>query len=80
VRELLKGRETDPGNLPRQDLVAFSHDGNSSGRRIPVPDDMKPGCFLGFPEGVPAFWVHKLAGVEVEEEKEVTNTVLTKSK
>ena len=73
--EFLKGREQDFLEIPPQQiLVAFSHQGNSSGRRIPVPDDMKPGCFWGFPKEY-LIWIHKLAGIEVEEEKEVKNTV-----
>lgn len=73
--EFLKGREHEFIEIPPQQiLVAFSHQGNSSGRRIPVPDDMKPGCFWGFPKEY-LIWIHKLAGIEVEEEKEVKNTV-----
>ena len=51
--------------LPQQIIVAFSHRGNSSGRRIPAAD-AKVGCFWGFPKEYLIF-VHKLAGVEVEE-------------
>ena len=54
---------------PQQILVAFSHQGNSSGRRIPTSEDTKPGCFWGFPKEY-IIWIHKLAGIEVEEEKE----------
>jgi hypothetical protein len=68
--EFLRGRENQLLDIPPQQiLVAFSHQGNSSGRRIPTPEDMKPGCFWGFPKEY-LIWVHKLAGIEVEEEKE----------
>jgi len=73
--EFLKGRECDLIDIPPQQiLVAFSHQGNSSGRRIPTTDDTKPGCFWGFPKEY-LIWIHKLAGIEVEEEKEVKNKV-----
>ena len=52
---------------PQQILVAFSHQGNASGRRIPSGPDTKPGCFFGFPKEY-LVWIHKLAGIEVEEE------------
>lgn len=72
--EFLKGREKELLDIPPQQiLVAFSHQGNSSGRRIPSTEDRKPGCFWGFPKEY-LIWIHKLAGVEVEEEKE-TNSV-----
>lgn len=73
--EFLRGRERDLIDMPPQQiLVAFSHQGNSSGRRIPTTEDMKPGCFWGFPKEY-LIWIHKLAGIEVEEEKEVKNKV-----
>ena len=53
---------------PQQIIVAFSHKKNSTGRRIPA-DDAKPGCFWGFPKEF-LIYIHKLAGVEVEEEKD----------
>lgn len=72
----LRGREGEFLEIPPQQiLVAFSHQGNSSGRRIPVPDAMKPGCFWGFPKEY-LIWIHKLAGIEVEEEKELQNSVI----
>jgi len=52
---------------PQQIIVAFSHKKNTSGRRIPA-DDAKPGCFWGFPKEF-LIYIHKLAGVEVEEDK-----------
>ena len=64
----LVGRESDVLEIPPQQIiVAFSHKGNTSGRRIPA-DDAKPGCFWGFPKEF-LIYIHKLAGVEVEEEK-----------
>jgi hypothetical protein len=65
----LLGREYEVLEMPPQQIiVAFSHRKNSSGRRIPA-DDAKPGCFWGFPKEF-LIYIHKLAGVEVEEEKE----------
>jgi len=65
----LEGREHEVLEMPPQQiLVAFSHKKNTSGRRIPA-DDAKPGCFWGFPKEY-LVYIHKLAGVEVEEEKE----------
>jgi hypothetical protein len=76
--EFLKGREQDLMDIPPQQiLVAFSHQGNSSGRRIPSSEENKPGCFWGFPKEY-LIWIHKLAGIEVEEEKEVQNKVKTR--
>ena len=65
----LLGRESEVLEMPPQQIiVAFSHKKNSSGRRIPA-DDAKPGCFWGFPKEY-LLYIHKLAGVEVEEEDE----------
>ena len=65
----LEGREQDVLEMPPQQIiVAFSHKKNTSGRRIPA-DDAKPGCFWGFPKEY-LIYIHKLAGIEVEEEKE----------
>lgn len=65
----LEGREGDVLELPPQQIiVALSHQKNTSGRRIPAPD-AKPGCFWGFPKEFLIF-LHRLAGVEVEEEAE----------
>lgn len=64
----LEGREHEVLEMPPQQiLVAFSHKKNISGRRIPA-DDAKPGCFWGFPKEY-LIYIHKLAGVEVEEDK-----------
>ena len=65
---LLLNRESDLLEIPPQQIiVAFSHKDNTSGRRIPA-DDAKPGCFWGFPKEF-LIYIHKLVGVEVEEEK-----------
>lgn len=65
----LQGRESEVLELPPQQIiVAFSHKKNTSGRRIPA-DDAKPGCFWGFPKEY-LLYIHKLAGVEVEEERD----------
>lgn len=66
----LAGREKDVLEIPPQQiLVAFTHKKNVSGRRVPGDDTTKPGCFWGFPKEY-LIYIHKLAGVEVEEEKE----------
>ena len=62
----LQGRESQVLELPPQQIiVAFTHKKNTSGRRIPS-DDAKPGCFWGFPKEY-LVYIHKLAGIEVEE-------------
>jgi len=77
--EFLTGRESALLDIPPQQiLVAFSHQGNSSGRRIPSTEEVKPGCFWGFPKEY-TIWIHKLAGIEVEEEKETRETRKRKS-
>jgi glycosyltransferase involved in cell wall biosynthesis len=66
--DFVKGREAEFLEIPPQQMiVAFSHKKNVSGRRIPA-DDAKPGCFWGFPKEF-LIYIHKLAGVEVEEDK-----------
>ena len=66
--DFVKGRESEFLEIPPQQMiVAFSHKKNVSGRRIPA-DDAKPGCFWGFPKEF-LIYIHKLAGVEVEEDK-----------
>jgi hypothetical protein len=63
----LEGRESHVLELPPQQIiVAFSHQKNTSGRRIPT-DDAKPGCFWGFPKEY-LLYIHNLVGVKVEEE------------
>jgi hypothetical protein len=59
----LLGRESEFLEIPPQQLiVAFSHGGNCSSRKIP---DSKPSCFWGFPPDYLKF-IHGLAGVKVE--------------
>jgi hypothetical protein len=63
--EFIHGREKDVLEIPPQQIiVAFSHGKNTSSRRIPAGDDIKPGCFWGFPREFLVF-IHKLAGVQV---------------
>jgi len=65
--DFVKGREHEFLEIPPQQMiVAFSHKKNVSGRRIPS-DEAKPGCFWGFPKEF-LIYIHKLAGVEVEED------------
>lgn len=66
----LEGRSSELLDIPPQQIiVAFSHNKNASGRRIPDQENGKGkvGCFWGFPKEF-LIWIHKLAGVEVEEE------------
>lgn len=66
--DFLKGRESDVLEIPPQQIiVAFSHNKNTSSRRLPK-EDAKPGCFWGFPKEF-LIYIHGLAGVEVEEDK-----------
>ena len=61
----LQGNEREFLELPPQQIiVAFSHAKNTSHRRIPSSDDVKPGCFWGF---APQFlqFIHGLAGIKV---------------
>lgn len=63
----ISGREDQVIEMPPQQIiVAFSHGQNQSSRRIP-PTDSKPACFWGFPKEYLIF-IHKLAGIEVEED------------
>jgi hypothetical protein len=65
--EWLRGREEEVLLIPPQQIiVAFSHDGNASQRRVP-PADAKVSCFWGFPKEYLIF-IHRLAGVQVEED------------
>ena len=60
----IEGREQEVLEHPcQQIIVAFTHHGNSSGRRIPPSGP--PSCFFGFPQEYLVF-IHELAGVEVE--------------
>ena len=66
--EWIKGREESVIEIPAQQIiVAFSHGDNKSARRIP-PSETPPACFWGFPKEYLIF-IHKLVGVEVEEDK-----------
>ena len=63
----IHGREDQVLEIsPQQIIVAFTHGSNQSSRKIPA--DTKPSCFWGFPKEYLIF-IHKLAGVEVEEER-----------
>lgn len=62
----IEGREQEVLEHPcQQIIVAFTHHGNSSGRRIPPAGP--PSCFWGFPQEFLVF-IHELAGIEIEEE------------
>jgi hypothetical protein len=64
----IEGRENEVTEIfPQQIIVALTHEKNKSGRRIPPSGP--PSCFWGFDEPFLVF-LHGLAGVEVEEEKE----------
>jgi hypothetical protein len=64
AEDWLKGREHEFLEVPPQQLiVAFSHGGNCSSRKI--PDNTKPSCFWGFPPDYLKF-IHGLAGMKVE--------------
>lgn len=63
----ISGREDQVIEMPPQQIiVAFSHGGNQSTRRIP-PTDQKPACFWGFPKEYLVF-IHGLIGVEIEDD------------
>jgi hypothetical protein len=60
----LQGRESEVLELPPQQIiVAFTHGGNQSSRRLP-PSDQPPSCFWGFPKEYLTF-IHGLVGVDV---------------
>jgi hypothetical protein len=64
----IEGREHEvTEHQCQQIIVAFTHHGNSSGRRIPPAGP--PSCFWGFEEPFLVF-LHGLAGVEVEAAEE----------
>ena len=77
----LEGREGRVLELqPQQMIVAMSHGGNTSSRRIPPGPSGKPSCFWGFPKEFLIF-LHKLAGVQIEEDKSIpSSTKSTKGK
>jgi glycosyltransferase involved in cell wall biosynthesis len=61
----IKGHESEFLEIPPQQIiVAFTHSKNTSHRRIPSADDVKPGCFWGFPPQFLQF-IHGLAGIKV---------------
>lgn len=67
----ISGREDQVIEMPPQQIiVAFSHGGNQSSRRIP-PSDTKPACFWGFPKEYLVF-IHGLVDVLVEDDKKRT--------
>lgn len=60
----LTGRESEVIELPPQQIiVAFTHGGNQSSRRLP-PSDQPAACFWGFPKEYLVF-IHGLVGVEI---------------
>lgn len=64
--EWIRGREESVLEIPPQHiLVAFTHQGNQSSRRIPPNDNQPPSCFWGFPREYLQF-IHGLAGVQIE--------------
>lgn len=66
----ISGREDQVIEIPPQQIiVAFSHGGNKSSRRIP-PTENKPACFWGFPKEYLVF-IHGLIGIQVEEDTRV---------
>jgi len=62
---LIRGREHEVLEIPPQQIiVAFSHNKNTSSRRIPSAENVEPSCFFGFPKEYLVF-VHSLVGVKV---------------
>jgi len=62
---LIRGREHEVLELPPQQIiVAFSHNKNTSSRRIPAAENVEPSCFFGFPKEYLVF-IHSLAGVKI---------------
>jgi Glycosyl transferase family 2 len=63
----IQGRESDMIELPPQQIiVAFTHGGNQSSRRLP-PSNQPPACFWNFPKEYLTF-IHGLVGVDVSYE------------
>ena len=61
------GRESVALEMPPQQIiVAFNHDQSQTRRRI--PKEAPVGCFWGFPKEYLQF-IHRLVGVEIEEDK-----------
>jgi hypothetical protein len=62
---LIRGREHEVLEIPPQQIiVAFSHNKNTSSRRIPSAKNVEPSCFFGFPKEYLVF-IHSLAGVKI---------------
>jgi hypothetical protein len=62
---VIKGREDEVLETPPQQIiVAFSHNKNTSSRRIPSAENVTPSCFYGFPKEYLKF-IHSLAGIQV---------------
>ena len=62
---IIKGREYEVLEMPPQQvIVAFSHNNNTSSRRIPSAENVTPSCFYGFPKEYLKF-IHSLAGIQV---------------
>lgn len=73
----IAGREHEIIEIPCQHIiVAFSHQGNQSSRRVPKQKDKAPSCFWGFSREYLIF-IHRLVGVEIEED---TSDVSSKSR
>jgi hypothetical protein len=65
----IKGREGRCIEIPPQQIiVAFSHSGNRTGRRIPPLEIKEVACFWGFPKEYLVF-IHGLNGIEVEHDE-----------
>ena len=65
--EWIRGREERVLEIPPQHIVvAFTHQGNQSSRRIPPKDNQPPSCFWGFSRDYLQF-IHGLAGVQIED-------------
>jgi len=65
----IKGRENRCIEIPPQQIiVAFSHSGNRTGRRIPPSEIKEVACFWGFPKEYLVF-IHGLNGIEVEHDE-----------
>lgn len=62
---IIRNREHEVLEIqPQQIIVAFSHNKNTSSRRIPSAENVEPSCFYGFPKEYLKF-IHALAGIQV---------------
>ena len=76
----IKGRETRCVEIPPQQIiVAFSHSGNRTGRRIPPLEIKEVACFWGFPKEYLVF-IHGLNGIEVEHDERRSSSGKASSK